>query len=44
MGKANLDESMRAGVGASVGVVIGTAAKVVIGVLMLVWFIAAWVL
>ncbi len=44
MGKANLDESMRAGVGASVGVVIGTAAKVVIGVLMLVWFTLAWFL
>ena len=44
LGKANLDESMRAGVGASVGVVIGTAAKVVIGIIMLVWFGAAWLL
>ncbi len=42
MGKANLDDSMRAGVGASIGVVIGTASKVVIGVIMLVWFTLAW--
>lgn len=42
LGKANLDDSMRAGVGASIGVVIGTAAKVVIGAVMLVWFALAW--
>lgn len=42
LGKANLDDSMRAGVGASIGVVIGTASKVVIGAIMLVWFVLAW--
>ena len=42
IGKANLDDSMRAGVGASIGVVIGTASKIVIGAIMLVWFVLAW--
>ncbi len=42
MGKANLDDSMRAGVGASVGVIIGTASKLLIGIIMLVWFVLAW--
>lgn len=42
IGKANLDDSMRAGVGASIGVVIGTASKLLIGAIMLVWFVLAW--
>lgn len=42
LGQANLDDSLRAGVGASIGVVIGTASKVVIGGIMLVWFALAW--
>ncbi len=40
--RANLDDSMRAGVGASIGVVVGTAAKFLIGLLMLIWFSVAW--
>ncbi len=42
IGRSDLDDSMRAGVGASIGVVIGTAAKLVIGLIMLAWFALAW--
>ena len=41
--KANLDDSMRAGVGASIGVVVGTISKIVIAAIMLLWFVLAWV-
>ncbi len=40
--QANIDSSMRAGVGATLGVVVGTFAKVVIASVMLVWFLVAW--
>lgn len=41
-GRAGLDASLRAGVGASIGVMIGTIAEVAIGVIMVMWFAAAW--
>ncbi|MEM7054562.1 MAG: DUF456 family protein [Pseudomonadota bacterium] len=42
LGKANIEDSMRAGVGASIGVLVGTMAKVVIGVIMVLWFALVW--
>jgi len=33
---------MRAGVGASIGVMVGTISKIVIAFVMLVWFGVAW--
>ncbi|MDT8439305.1 MAG: DUF456 family protein [Wenzhouxiangellaceae bacterium] len=42
LGEANLADSMRAGVGASLGVIAGTLTKVVISIVMLVWFSLAW--
>jgi uncharacterized protein YqgC (DUF456 family) len=44
LSKARIDDSMRAGFGATIGVVIGTISKVAIAVIMLVWFAVAWVL
>lgn len=41
-GRAGLDASLRAGVGASIGVMVGTLAGAAIGVIMVVWFAAAW--
>ncbi len=40
--RANIDSSLRAGVGATLGVLAGTVAKLLIGVIMLVWFALAW--
>ena len=40
--QANIDSSMRAGVGATLGVVVGTFAKIVIASVMLIWFLVAW--
>lgn len=40
--KANLDDSIRAGVGASIGVIIGTMSKVLIALIMVIWFALAW--
>lgn len=42
LSKANIDDSIRAGVGASIGVVVGTISKVVIAGIMVVWFALAW--
>lgn len=40
--KANLEDSMRAGVGASIGVIVAAVANLGIGVIMIVWFVVAW--
>lgn len=43
LSRARIDDSMRAGVGATLGVVIGTLSKVVIAFVLLIWFGLAWV-
>lgn len=40
--RARVSDSLRAGVGASLGIVAGTLAKLVIAALMLLWFGLAW--
>ncbi|GAB4180527.1 MAG: DUF456 family protein [Wenzhouxiangellaceae bacterium] len=42
LGRADLKSSLRAGVGASLGVAVATVGKVVLALLMLLWFGLAW--
>jgi uncharacterized protein len=42
--RGSIQDSLRAGAGASIGMVTAVAAKLVIAVVMLVWFVAAWLM